>query len=253
MRLITLSLAMLLGAPAALATPVQLTHQARLIDSSGAPIEGNHTVRVELWSALTGGELRWSDDFSADLEQGYFTAVLGDDNSLDSSLFATGPLYVQVLADSTPLGERTALATAPSAVHAYLADAGVPVGSVLPFAGDPALLGSNWALCDGGTVTDPDPSLRDFNAGAAGVQTPNLTDSRFIMGVAQGSVGITGGRNDIPSDGSHTHSFSQTSSDLAPDASSNTSGSYTNPAGAHTHGGENRPRYLGLQYIIRVR
>ena len=252
MRTLALCLALVAGAPLATATPVQLSHQARLIDSSGTPIEGQHTVRVELWTAATDGILRWSDDITTELERGYFSARLGTDNTLDSAFFEGGPLYVQLLVDSQPMGDRTALATAPSAVHAFLADAGVPIGTVLPFAGDPSSLGPNWALCDGGTVTDPGPGLHDFG-GAAGVQTPDLTDSRFVMGVGASSVGLTGGRNDIPTDGSHTHSFGQTSSDLAPDASSNTSGSFTNPAGAHSHGGDNRPRYMGLQYIIRVR
>lgn len=249
-------LALLLPAAAA-ASPVQITHQARLLDEVGAAIDGPRTVRVGLWDAATGGTERWGEDFSLTVEQGFLAVTLGADtanNPLDSSLFAAGPLYVQLSVGGDPLGPREPLTPVPFAVHATSVTEGVPVGTILPFGGSAAALGDTWMVCNGATVTNPGSGLVDFNPGLAGVQVPNLQDSRFLMGVAAGSVGSTGGRNDIPSDGSHTHTFSQTyTTDMAPDASSNTSGSYTNPAGAHTHGGENRPAYLGVQFIIRVR
>ena len=212
-------------------------------------------MRVGLWDDPNNGSEQWGDDYSITLQDGYFQVILGSDtlnHPLNSELFAGPPLHVQVSVDSVGLTQRTPLTTVPYAAHAASVDQGVPVGTILPFAGDAASLDANWVVCNGATVTDPGAGLLDFSP-APGVQVPNLTDNRFLMGVAAGAVGVTGGRNDLPTDGSHTHSFGQTSSDLAPDASHFTSGSFTNAAGGHNHGGDNRPVFLGVQYIVRVR
>ncbi len=72
------------------------------------------------------------------------------------------------------------------------------------------------------------------------------------MGVPDTRLGEQGGDNAISTDGSHTHTFTQSPQDLVPDASNVANGSYTNAAGDHNHGGDKRPRYLGVIYIIRV-
>jgi hypothetical protein len=255
-RIISVGLATACLFTTANAEPIQTVHQSRLVDASGAPIEGAHTVRIALWDLSSGGVEQWGETFFVTLQDGYFSATLGADtvtNPLDSGLFDDSPMHVEVTVDSVVMGDRTALTTVPYAVHAQSVAQGVPVGTILPFGGDAASLDDSWMVCDGATVTSPGIGLVDFNSSAGGVQVPNLTDSRFLMGVSSSSVGSTGGRNDIPSDGSHTHTFGQTASDLAPDASNVSNGSYTNPSGAHTHGGENRPKFVGVQYIIRVR
>lgn len=246
----------LCGLTTATAAPIQTVHQSRLIDILGEPIEGAHTVRISLWDAPTGGSEQWGETFQVTLEDGYFSATLGADtatNPLDSGLFDTSPMHVEVRVDTTVLGERTAMTTVPYAVHATSVAQGVPVGTILPFGGDTSALDDNWMLCNGATVANPGVGLADFNGSAGGVQVPNLTDNRFLMGVTAGNVGASGGRNDIPAGGSHTHTFGQTSVDRAPDASHFSDGSFTNPSGSHSHGGENRPQYTGVQYIIRVR
>jgi hypothetical protein len=235
---------------------VRIRHQARIIDTTGQPVSGVHEIRVGLWSEATAGSELWFDVFTAEVEHGYVALELGSDevgHPLDGDLFDGSPRWLQVSVDGAALVARTEVTPVPYALHAVTVAQGVPVGTVLPFGGVITSLPDGWALCDGATVSDPGPGLRDFNAAMPGVQTPILTDNRFVMGVGIGSAGITGGRNDIPNDGSHTHSFSQTTADMAPDASHFTSGSFTNAAGGHTHGGENRPSFLGLPYIIRVR
>jgi hypothetical protein len=202
------------------ASPIQTVHQSRLIDVYGEPLQGSHAVRIAMWDSAAGGQEQWGETFNVD-------GVL--------------------------LGERTALTTVPYAVHATSVAQGVPVGTILPFAGDALSLDDSWMVCDGGTVSSPGAGLVDFNSSAGGIQVPNLTDNRFLMGVSASSVAASGGRNDIPAGGAHTHTFGQTASDLAPDASNVSNGSFTNPAGSHNHGGENRPLFTGVQYIIRVR
>lgn len=238
------------------ASPIQTVHQSRLIDVYGEPLQGSHAVRIAMWDSAAGGQEQWGETFNVTVLDGYFSATLGADtatNPLDSGLFDDSPMYVQVNVDGVLLGERTALTTVPYAVHATSVAQGVPVGTILPFAGDALSLDDSWMVCDGGTVSSPGAGLVDFNSSAGGIQVPNLTDNRFLMGVSASSVAASGGRNDIPAGGAHTHTFGQTASDLAPDASNVSNGSFTNPAGSHNHGGENRPLFTGVQYIIRVR
>jgi hypothetical protein len=137
----------------------------------------------------------------------------------------------------------------------------VPVGTIVPYIGDPTALPANWLPCDGRAISRTTYGTLFTAVGIRygtgdGINTfniPNLTDDRFLMGVPDGRLGESGGNNAITTDGSHTHSFTQTAQDLAPDASGNTSGSYTNPAGDHNHGGDKRPRYLGVVYAVRAR
>ena len=255
-RIISVGLAAACLFTTANAEPIQTVHQSRLIDVSGEPIQGAHTVRIALWDDATSGLEQWGESFNVTLQDGYFSATLGANtgtNLLDSGLFNASPLYVEVIVDNVVMGDRTALTTVPYAVHATSVSQGVPIGTILPFGGDAALLDDSWMVCDGSTVASPGAGLVDFNGSAGGIQVPNLTDNRFLMGVSSGSVGAIGGRNDIPAGGSHTHTFGQSSVDRAPDASHFSDGSFTNPAGSHNHGGENRPQFTGVQYIIRVR
>lgn len=135
----------------------------------------------------------------------------------------------------------------------------VPVGAIVPFAGSLASLPSNWVPCDGRTVNDPGSPLD-------GTQVPDLTDNRFLMGVgADTSAGVTGGSNVIPTDGSHGHSGStsdrvdqKTGSPRYLDTSGNKGFRHTHPltiraGGRHNHGGDNRPSFYAVRFIIRVR
>ncbi len=136
----------------------------------------------------------------------------------------------------------------------------VPVGTVIAFAGDLNALPAGWLVADGRAVSrsqypalfaavqvrfGPGDSVTTFNL-------PNLTDDRFPMGVGTGRLGEVGGNNAIASDGSHTHTFADAGYDTAPDGSNFVNGVVINAAGNHNHGGDKRPRYLGVVYIIRA-
>ena len=47
----------------ALAVPTSLTHQGRLLDGDGRPVEGDHTLAINLYDASTGGDLVWSETY----------------------------------------------------------------------------------------------------------------------------------------------------------------------------------------------
>lgn len=133
---------------------------------------------------------------------------------------------------------------------------GVPVGTILPYFGElSTVLPNNWQFCDGRVVRDPNSP---FN----GQRLPDLTDSVFIMGIpASSQVGQKGGNNNIPTDGNHNHSIRMTG--YAPGEINYNRGpgrfdqyqmQYGSAdAGNHSHGGENRPRYIGVYFIIRIK
>ena len=112
----------------------------------------------------------------------------------------------------------------------------VPAGTILPWY--PAYTKSTqppsgWAVCDGTLGT---PDLR----------------GRFLSG-AQGfnDVGSTGGRANIPTDGQHIHARREIPRPGYGD--DNADNQYdTEPAGNHNHGGENRPPYTSVVFIMKL-
>lgn len=141
---------------------------------------------------------------------------------------------------------------------------GVPVGTILPYVGPLNVLPDSWRLCDGAQVND---ALSPFN----GQRIPNLTDERFLMGVgASPEVNQPGGRNDIPADGGHRHGNTTGGSrdpGGVPDSHGFDAGGTGKPPqvngldhrhpiavdGSHRHEGENRPQFLKVFYIIRIK
>lgn len=72
-----------------------------------------------------------------------------------------------------------------------------PIGSILPFYGDPGALPSNWRLCDGTSVSDP-------NSPFDGQNVPDLREM-FLRGASfSWSLGSSGGEDYV--DG-HSHYF----------------------------------------------
>jgi hypothetical protein len=136
---------------------------------------------------------------------------------------------------------------------------GVPVGSILPFIGALDQLPDNWQLCDGRHISDPQSP---FN----GTNLPNLTDDRFLMGVAPGSPGLkqNGGSNLIQPDGSHNHGGATGGLSHYDWGAINydRQGEHWDQFqmrmvigvdGQHSHGGDKRPAFFGVLYIIRIK
>ena len=136
---------------------------------------------------------------------------------------------------------------------------GVPIGTILPYAGALESLPSNWLPCDGRTVADSGSPLD-------GTKVPDLTDDRFLMGVGESSgVGTTGGTNAIAVGGNHSHSgeagdrvTQKTGSPRYLDTKGNKGFRHSHNLsirsdGRHNHGGDSRPSYYAVRFIIRVR
>lgn len=90
-------------ASAVTTVPTKMNFQGRLTDSTGNIMaNGTYNMRLKLYSVDTGGTAVWSEDrlVSAGqgvaLTNGLFSVQLGTVTPLPASLFASGPLYLEV-------------------------------------------------------------------------------------------------------------------------------------------------------------
>jgi hypothetical protein len=103
------------------AVPVQLVHQGRLLQVSGAPAEDPLAVVVGVYADASTPTALWSESTSIDPDGGYYTVTLGQQtvaNPLQDSVFDGSPRYVGLTVGGNPLGPRQLLSTVPDAVHA---------------------------------------------------------------------------------------------------------------------------------------
>lgn len=173
--------------------------------------------------------------------------------TLCAALLLTPPLVEMAV------GQEASNRTGPLPLRSEAPLAGVPVGVILPFIGPLDSLPEGWLPCDGRTVADAGSPIN-------GVQLPDLTDGRFLMGIgSDGMIGVSGGSNALPTAGGHSHSGEATG------RITQTSGTPRNleqrgdkgfrhshalslkSAGGHDHGGDKRPAFYGVRYIVRVK
>lgn len=138
-----------LAPPLVTAAPLRITHQARLLDASGAPLSGAHTVHARLFDgAGTGATELWARSFAVDVVDGYASVVLGADGSLTSALFDRPELWLEVEVGSAGPLDRVRLVSVPYAVEAAEAERARGL-RILTQAPDPAV-----ACAEGEVVFD---------------------------------------------------------------------------------------------------
>lgn len=84
------------------AVPVQYTHQGRLLDEAGTPVEGEVSISFRLMDDAESGSAVWSEDITVTLTNGFYVAVLGQDEEthpLDSSVLEQAPLWLELTID----------------------------------------------------------------------------------------------------------------------------------------------------------
>ena len=118
-------------ATSAVAAPLHLTQQGRLLDSTGTPIDGPHDVSVTLYDAPTSGNVLWSDTMSAvDFTTGYYAINLGSGAPLSDSDFDGDNVWLALSVDSAPALSRVKLASVPYALQAQRAASAASADSV---------------------------------------------------------------------------------------------------------------------------
>ncbi len=168
----------LLAAPLAHAVPVELTHQARLLDAVGAPVNGTHTVTVALYGSLEGGTPISSTDFvGIQVDDGYVSVNL----PVDTDDLAASAIWVGYSIDATPISPRQPLTHTPWAARALVADR-LPTGTLptgactdigrVSFDPDLGLLSacgsSGWAVVGGTPEVRLREGAREWSDGSVG-------------------------------------------------------------------------------------
>ena len=102
--------------------PLALTQQGRLLDASGAPVDGVALAfTFSIYSADTGGTPIWTESQNITPDQGYFSARLGENSPFPATLFdgSQGALYLGIkIGNDTEMAPRQKLTSVPFALLA---------------------------------------------------------------------------------------------------------------------------------------
>ncbi len=106
--------------------PQVFTQQGRLLDGSDQPITGQVPMIFNLYQQPTGGTAIWSETQTVNVDNGYYSILLGDAsvdgvNPITPDLLV-GTLYLGVTIGGNELSPRLQVATVPYAERADLAD-----------------------------------------------------------------------------------------------------------------------------------
>ena len=105
--------------PPALAVPVALSTQGRILDADGQPLEGPVQVAFRIMDAEADGEVLWSDSLTLDLDNGFYATRLGDEDGaapLASDVLDQSPLWLELQLDGeAPMTPRLSLDSVPYA------------------------------------------------------------------------------------------------------------------------------------------
>ena len=118
--------ALCLFATTAHAVPAQFTHQGRLLDADGVPLEGEATITFRVITEETGGVIVWEEPITVLLNGGFYSAVLGTDedtNPLDVDALSQAPVWLELQLDGEPaMFPRSAINAVPYATMATVAE-----------------------------------------------------------------------------------------------------------------------------------
>src|SRR6185436_5528001 len=75
------------------AVPLTLTQQGRLFDPAGAPLNATVAVTFAIYDSPSGGQPLWSEVHAITLDEGYFSAQLGETTPFPPSLWDGAARY----------------------------------------------------------------------------------------------------------------------------------------------------------------
>lgn len=119
--LISVCVLWLLAAGHSWSAPVSISHQGRLLDSSGNPLSGSFDITFRLFDVAIGGGVLWEESNVVPVDDGLFTVILGNTTPLDFASLGIRPdslwLEIQIGGDS-PLVPRSRITPTPMAAEA---------------------------------------------------------------------------------------------------------------------------------------
>ncbi|MBM73773.1 MAG: hypothetical protein CMK59_00115 [Proteobacteria bacterium] len=108
---------------AALAVPVEMNHQGRMLDSNGAGLTGSQVITFRLFDSESGGTVLWSSAVAVEFDNGYYSVQLGEDGSLDTESLAQYPVFLELeFSGSDPMEPRYPVSSVPYSFISELAE-----------------------------------------------------------------------------------------------------------------------------------
>lgn len=111
--------ALLAPASASADVPTTLTHQGRLYDAAGAPVDTTLSVVFAIYDQETGGAAAWTETHDVTFSDGYFSVELGSIDALDALVLdgSEKHLGIKIGADAE-MSPRAAIRSVPYALFA---------------------------------------------------------------------------------------------------------------------------------------
>ena len=150
---------LLVWTTAAHAVPAQFTHQGRLLDADGVPLDDEVTLIFRIATEDSGGDTLWEDTFTLPVENGFYSAVLGADeadNPLDVEILSQAPVWLEIQVDGeAPMFPRSPIQAVPYAAMAQVAEevSGGPVDAT------EVAIDGGVVINDAGEWVGPAPSV----------------------------------------------------------------------------------------------
>ena len=121
MRKIGLLVALLFlsAAPAQAAAPPYIPLQGVLTTTDGTSLDGDVSIRFAIYDSQALGNLLWSETQSVNVDRGFFTVYLGQEQALDLALFRdNSTLWLGITVESDSEMDRIYLASTPFSGYA---------------------------------------------------------------------------------------------------------------------------------------
>jgi microcystin-dependent protein len=239
-----------------------MAFQSYLVDSNGAAISGNKSLKFSIFDADSSGNLKWAETQTVTVNAGNFSVILGEgtwDTAAGGSrvdlatVFNGADCYIEIAVDGTSLAPRLRMLPSPYTFHAKNATNATNAQKIISQDGNNTLLVENnkfvmnkplevngevkaTSIGGFGTVplggiimwsgaSEPDGWALCNGQTKDGKTTPDLRN-RFIVGSGEDySVGMNGGQKNV----------TLTQAQMP----SHTHSGTTNSDGAHSHKGNN--------------
>ncbi len=104
--------------------PLLMNYQGQLTDEFGVPVaDGDYTIEFRIYSAPVGGDLLWDEEQTVTVEDGLFSVLLGDVESIPDTVFTGDARYLSLQVSPDPeMAERKPIVSIGYAFHALHTD-----------------------------------------------------------------------------------------------------------------------------------
>ena len=104
------------------ATPL-LSHQGRMLQSDSSPLTGVETVTFILYTQETDGSALWQEEIDISFDNGFYSVLLGETNTLSQDIFENDDLWLAIRLDGqVEFNQRQQLTSVPFAFRAAKTD-----------------------------------------------------------------------------------------------------------------------------------